>query len=631
MILPLIQNMALLVALTALYRSLLARYRHNSWPYQAGLGLISGVVGVIGMMTPLNLLPGIFFDGRIIVLSVAGMFGGPLTALIAALMCGGYRLWVGGGGALVGISTVVEAAAIGTAFYYLRRRANGRIPLSWMWGMGITVTLVELVLFLGLPQGAGLVIIRELGLLIMVMYPAATALMCSLLQDADFQIQDREALRAREAALQKAQDLAQLGSWKWLIPHNRLELSEQLYRVLQLSPQNYSGGLNEFIEMLADPEDGDKLLHLQQEMVSRRAKSPVEICLRLPAGSERILWVEPGDLITDAAGHPHSITGIMQDITARRQAEEKVRSIEARYRILFESSPDALYINHQERVLMVNPAGVRLFGAQSEDELIGKDVFELYHPDYHDIIRERIRSMMELGGSAPVIEEKIVRLDGSVVTVDAIAVSIVTEHGNDIQVILRDVSDRLRMEAALRESHEMLANIAEQAPGVVYQYLLYPDGRSCFPWASDGIRQIYEVTPEEVRHDATPVFGRLHPEDHDHVAALIYESARTLKLFHAEFRVVLPNQGLRWRLSNATPQRTEDGGTLWYGIIVDDTERKLAEQKISAQLEELRRWRSVMIGREKRNIELKKEINELLRSAGQPPRYSSVEDEALEV
>lgn len=56
----------------------------------------------------------------------------------------------------------------------------------------------------------------------------------------------------------------------------------------------------------------------------------------------------------------------------------------------------------------------------------------------------------------------------------------------------------------------MLTNFTAQVPGVVYQYRLYPDGRSAFPFASPGMNAIYEMSPEEVQEDATPVFGRLH-------------------------------------------------------------------------------------------------------------------------
>ncbi len=137
--------------------------------------------------------------------------------------------------------------------------------------------------------------------------------------------------------------------------------------------------------------------------------------------------------------------------------------------------------------------------------------------------------------------------------------------------VTRDVTEWKKMELLLRK-------VTGMVPGVVYQYLLHPDNSSCFPYSSAGMWDVYGVTPEGVREDATPVFGRIHPEDLSATAEAIFESARTLALFHWEFRVVLPQQGLRWRMCDARPERTPDGGTLWYGIITDITERKQAEE-----------------------------------------------------
>lgn len=135
-------------------------------------------------------------------------------------------------------------------------------------------------------------------------------------------------------------------------------------------------------------------------------------------------------------------------------------------------------------------------------------------------------------------------------------------------------------EEELKKSQEMLSKLAERVPGVVYQYLLYPDGKSCFPFSSPGMLDIYGLTPEELLADATPVFERLHPDDYDMIVSTIMESARTLEFYHSEFRVILPEQGVRWRLCNAKPERLDDGSTLWYGIISDITDRKQVEGEL---------------------------------------------------
>lgn len=157
-----------------------------------------------------------------------------------------------------------------------------------------------------------------------------------------------------------------------------------------------------------------------------------------------------------------------------------------------------------------------------------------------------------------------------------------------INKLQQENTDRKQSVKLLEQNRELLVNLANQVPGVIYQYRLYADGRSAFPYSSPGMNDIYEVTPEEVQEDATPVFGRLHPDDYGNVASSIQESARTLQTFFCEFRVILPRQGLRWRWSQAQPERMPDGGTLWHGIILDITNRKVAEEALQEREKELR-------------------------------------------
>lgn len=145
-----------------------------------------------------------------------------------------------------------------------------------------------------------------------------------------------------------------------------------------------------------------------------------------------------------------------------------------------------------------------------------------------------------------------------------------------------------QLEQQLRQRDEMLRKISEQIPGVIFQYRLYPSGKSCFPYTSEAIRQIYEVTPEQVKTDAQPVLGRLHLEDHDRVVASMWHSFNTLELWYDEYRVCLPERGLRWLEGHAMPEKLEDGSVLWHGYIRDITERKQMEAQIQQEVQQER-------------------------------------------
>jgi PAS domain S-box-containing protein/putative nucleotidyltransferase with HDIG domain len=250
------------------------------------------------------------------------------------------------------------------------------------------------------------------------------------------------------------------------------------------------------------------------------------------------------------------------------------------------SSQTIAYINADGAVLYANAAAGQLCEAP-QDQLVGSNIWGWLPTVDEERWAALWREAME---QPPVqIETVVETTTGAVrrvaVTLDHLDVA----DGAFVVAYARDITERKRAEDDRERSHALLANLARLVPGVVYQYRLYPDGSSAFPYSSPGMNDIYEVSPEQVREDATPVFGRLHPDDHDRVSADIMHSARTLETFYCEFRVVLPRQGLRWRWSQAHPERTEDGGTLWHGIISDITERKLAEEEIHRQAEQLQR------------------------------------------
>lgn len=625
-IIDLLQNFALLIAISATYRVILARQEKDTLHFKILIGLLFAVAGILGMLTPMNLLPGVFFDGRSIILSVAGLFGGPISAIIAASACAAYRWWVGGAGVVMGISVIVESAAIGVLFFYLRRNTKLVMSVPVLFGFSFIVHLIMFFLTLALPGGAGYVVMKQIGYAILFLYPLVSTLICLFFLDSEAQIRDRKALAESEKALNKAQEVAHVGSWTWYVQEDRLEWSDEMYRIFGLEKKTFSGRLSEVIQNTIHPDDRAAVEESNRLVMEENQPGLIEYRIILANQRIRTVRAEAGELTLDKKGKAEVLTGVVQDITEQREAEEKLIESESRYRNLILHSPDAILVIHNSQVVLVNMACIKLFGAKSADDLIGKPLFDLFHPDFHNQIRERIDHLRNMGEVVPVVEEKIVRLDGQVVDVDVLAAPFTFKGGNDIHVILRDITERKQMQDALQSSHDLLARLAEQVPGVVYQYQLDPDGSSRFPYSSPGMYDVYEVTPEEVREDATVVFGRLHPEDYDYVANAIFESARTLELFHVVFRVILPSQGLRWRSSYAKPERTANGGTLWYGIITDITDRKLAEQKIEEQLQELRRWQAVMVGREKRVIELKQEVNELLAQAGKPVKYAAGEN-----
>ena len=150
-----------------------------------------------------------------------------------------------------------------------------------------------------------------------------------------------------------------------------------------------------------------------------------------------------------------------------------------------------------------------------------------------------------------------------------------------------DISERKLMEQEREEALSRLQKISSRVPGMVYQYRLRADHSACFPFASDAMREIYQVSPAEVLQDASKVFSVIHPDDHDSVVASILASARDLSPWRQEYRVKLADGTVHWLFGNSLPQREADGSTLWHGFTTDITERKLADDELRAHRAEL--------------------------------------------
>ncbi len=163
-----------------------------------------------------------------------------------------------------------------------------------------------------------------------------------------------------------------------------------------------------------------------------------------------------------------------RDITERKQAEESLRESENRYRNLFMHSPDCILVNHQGHITLVNRTCLRLFGVNSDQALVGKSPYDLFHPDFHPMIAARIRRMCETGEAAPPIEEKILRYDRSTVDVEVIAAPFPVGDGSAIHVILRDITERKALERQIIEvstaeqeriGHDIHDGIGQQLTG----------------------------------------------------------------------------------------------------------------------------------------------------------------------
>ncbi|SEM98255.1 PAS domain S-box-containing protein/diguanylate cyclase (GGDEF) domain-containing protein [Pseudomonas sp. ok272] len=181
-------------------------------------------------------------------------------------------------------------------------------------------------------------------------------------------------------------------------------------------------------------------------------------------------------------------------------------------------------------------------------------------------------------------EWTLVRQDGSHVLVNMLATAVLDEHGLRVGhlAICIDITERKRVHEALAARDLLLKKLSAHVPGGIYQFKMAADGHFSVIYASDGIRDIYELEPEVLLKSAEAIFERIHPQDVSRVRASIRVSSQRLSPWREEYRVLLPTRGLRWVRGEATPEELPGGGVLWHGYISDVSDMKRVEEELRA-------------------------------------------------
>lgn len=171
-------------------------------------------------------------------------------------------------------------------------------------------------------------------------------------------------------------------------------------------------------------------------------------------------------------------------------------------------------------------------------------------------------------------------LDSQALITIAVATAILIVLIATVVVIMRYrlLGAEQRQHAAMAQARNLEARmhiIAERVPGLVYEFRMAQDGSMSFPYVSDAIEEIYGISAEQAQQDAQILQTIIHQDDLSAVYSSIAESARTMKAWQAEYRVIKPGSTeVRWLFGSASPSRERDGAVSWSGVISDITEQK---------------------------------------------------------
>lgn len=251
----------------------------------------------------------------------------------------------------------------------------------------------------------------------------------------------------------------------------------------------------------------------------------------------------------------------------------------AKYELLVETSPEAIIIHQDGKFIFINSAGLRLFGADSSEAVIGKNVIDFVHPDYRTIVLERIKKSISEKTSVPFIEEKFINLNGDIITAEAAAASFILNGRPAMQVYLRDITERKKTEEMLRDSEEQFRFMFENHSAVMF--LVEPETGKILK-ANKAAEEYYGYSKEEFENIAIYQINTLTKEQ----IKQEMENASAEKRNYFVFPHRLKDGQIR-TVEVHSSSIPFSGKQILFSVIHDITDRKTAEEALRKSEEDL--------------------------------------------
>jgi PAS domain S-box-containing protein len=161
--------------------------------------------------------------------------------------------------------------------------------------------------------------------------------------------------------------------------------------------------------------------------------------------------------------------GMQRDITEQRCAEEALKESEEMYRRLIERSPDAIIVHSEGKIDYINNAGVKLYGGKKVSDFLGHKLIEFSHPNFRELGQKRIQQIYQEKKEVSLMEQKMVRLDGTEFDVEVMGAPIIYKGRASGQSIVRDITERKKMEMELQRT-QTLESVGILAGGIAHDF-----------------------------------------------------------------------------------------------------------------------------------------------------------------
>ena len=390
---------------------------------------------------------------------------------------------------------------------------------------------------------------------------------------------------------------AGIGVWDWDLISNQIFCSSEEMEIRGCGDGEMTVGLKDWLD-LVHPDDLDDLCAGRSRVIDT-AQDRFDSEHRVRHADGSWIWIsERSSVIRDDTGKAIRLVGCDRDITDQKiqdfdetedETHQELRELGDRLNQVLKSASVGIWEwTPDSDELVWDDGTMQMFGVDpSHFQGTSEEWQKRLHPDdFQRMTQIEYAKLLERGRVSN--EYRIIRDDGEVrhIYADQFLHRNERNEVTKISGLNMDVTERKKIEEALVESENKFHRVAEHLPGVVYRYIVHPDGSDEFAYVSSQVREMFELEPEEAIGDASAMWERIHVGDREWLRREVVDSADILEPFLCEYRLQLPEKGLRWVQAFARPVRAENGDVIWDGLVVDHTDQKsaaLALQDTQAQ------------------------------------------------
>lgn len=577
MLYDLIQNSSLLIALSVFYGLLIRTCNPDSLSCKIVGGILFGTMAVAAMKMSVHYNTGVIYDGRSVVLTLAGLFGGGITGILSVLIAGIYRIYLGGVGIWAGIATILSSALVGFTFRLLHQNKPELLKISTLWGMGVITHFFMLICQLLLPWPPGLHVIGQIWMPVMVVLPTGTLLMGLLLATDKKRFLAEKEIRESETLYRTT--LHSIG--------DAVITTDRLGKIKFMNP--LAEELTGWKETDAKGCPIEQVFRIINENSRRIVDCPVPKILQdgiivglanhtllISREGAEIPIADSGAPIRDDSGNVVGVVLVFRDQSSERKMNRQLYESRERFRRAVDNIPDVVIIYDRdlkiqfvnEAMTLISQRPVTDFIGHTEEEIWGIEVIKDYLP-----VLKRTQQTCETNSvqlSIPIPNLGLRHLNIN-------CIPLADENGLiwEIVTIANDYTQRKRAEEELTESERLFHTLAENSPVGIFRtnsdgYTTYVNTMCC---SLTGLSVAESLGMGWVK--------AIVPEDIDSLNSEWANAVRNKTKSNIEYRFLKPDGTIVWVVGEAIPEFDSDGQLVGYiGTITDISERKKSEEAL---------------------------------------------------